>query len=83
MIGPYYADFACVALRLVVECDGDQHGRGDGPVRDAARDAYVTRAGWDVLRLPNGLVLHETEEAVAAVHARCLERQQLLDNSPR
>ena len=78
VIGPYYADFACVLLRLVVECDGDQHGRGDGPLRDAARDTYMTRAGWDVLRLPNGLVLHKTEDAVAAVYTRCLERQRLL-----
>ena len=73
-IGPYYADFACVALRLVIECDGEQHGRDEGAIRDAARDAYLLRAGWDVLRLPNGLVLHRADDAIAAVVARCEER---------
>ena len=76
-IGPYYADFACVALRLVVECDGDQHGR-DERMRDAARDAYLARTGWDVLRLPNALVLHHTDDALDAVRARCEERQLFL-----
>ena len=77
-VGPYYADFACIALRLVIECDGDQHGRDEGRIRDAARDAYMARKGWDVLRLKNELILCRTEDAVAAVHARCMERQQFL-----
>jgi very-short-patch-repair endonuclease len=27
-IGPYVADFACLAARLVIELDGSQHNRG-------------------------------------------------------
>ena len=77
-VGPYYADFACLALRLLIECDGDQHGRDAGRLRDAARDAYLTRTGWNVLRLPNALVLHRTDEALDAIRAHCEERQLVL-----
>jgi very-short-patch-repair endonuclease len=38
-IGPYVADFACLASRLVIELDGSQHG--DEPTR--RRDAVRTR----------------------------------------
>ena len=62
----------------MVECDGDQHGRDDERLRDAARDADLIREGWDVLRLPNALVLHRTDEALAAIRARCEERELFL-----
>ncbi|GAB4519301.1 MAG: hypothetical protein Tsb0010_03590 [Parvularculaceae bacterium] len=52
-IGPYVADFACVEARLVVELDGDQHGRDDAPLRDKDRDAFMEKEGWTVLRFRN------------------------------
>jgi very-short-patch-repair endonuclease len=30
VIGPYIADFACLAQRLIVEVDGSQHGDDEG-----------------------------------------------------
>jgi len=36
--GPYVADFACVAARLIIEVDGSQHGRGDLCKRDERRN---------------------------------------------
>ena len=45
-IGPYFADFACMEGRLVVEVDGDQH-RAE---RDARRDALVAELGFRTLR---------------------------------
>jgi very-short-patch-repair endonuclease len=30
VIGPYIADFACLAERLIVEVDGSQHGDDEG-----------------------------------------------------
>jgi BirA family biotin operon repressor/biotin-[acetyl-CoA-carboxylase] ligase len=45
-IGPYIADFACRAARLVVELDGGQHGTD----YDLRRDAYLRHKEWRVLR---------------------------------
>ncbi|HEY1086229.1 MAG TPA: DUF559 domain-containing protein [Archangium sp.] len=64
-IGPFFADFACVEAMLVVELDGAGHD----PVKDAERAAYLSRAGWRVLRLGNDVVastLHAVLETIAA-----------------
>ena len=55
-IGRFVVDFVCVEARLAVELDGEQHGRGDAPTRDAARDAFIEAAGFRVLRFWNGEV---------------------------
>jgi very-short-patch-repair endonuclease len=47
-IGPYFADFACLEARLVVEVDGDHHG--DQLVYDARRDRRLSELGFRVLR---------------------------------
>ena len=47
-IGPYFADFACLEARLVVEVDGDHHG--DQLVYDARRDRRLSELGFGVLR---------------------------------
>ena len=36
-IGPYVADFACLAARLVIEIDGSHHGAGEQHQHDLAR----------------------------------------------
>jgi len=55
-LGPYIADFACHALKLVIEVDGGQHS---GSTRDAARDEWMTREGYRVLRFWKNEVLGE------------------------
>lgn len=52
-IAPYIVDFACLDARLVIELDGDQHGRGDAPTRDAIRDAAIEAAGFRIERFWN------------------------------
>ena len=47
-IGPYFADFACVAHKLVIEIDGDHHAFQKEA--DARRTAMMEREGWRVLR---------------------------------
>jgi very-short-patch-repair endonuclease len=49
-IGPYVADFACVQHRVVIELDGSQHAESE---TDAARDRYLAKLGWRVLRFWN------------------------------
>lgn len=51
-VAGYFADFACRALRLIVELDGEQHF--DQRAYDDRRTAFLERAGWTVIRFPNG-----------------------------
>ena len=62
-IPPYFADFACVEARVVVEVDGGQHG---GP-RDATRDTVMRAAGWRVLRFWNDEVLRNRDGVLTRI----------------
>jgi very-short-patch-repair endonuclease len=50
-VGRYYADFACVERRLIVELDGEGHLQTYA--HDFARGRSLARAGYRTLRLPN------------------------------
>jgi very-short-patch-repair endonuclease len=52
-IGPYFADFACRAAKLVVEVDGVTHGSDDEVRYDADRTRFLEAQGWRVLRVWN------------------------------
>ncbi|WHZ10416.1 MAG: hypothetical protein OJF60_000855 [Burkholderiaceae bacterium] len=54
-IGPYFADFACLEIGLVVELDGGQHV--EAAAYDAARTLAMEREGFRVLRFWNNEVL--------------------------
>lgn len=47
-IGPYFADFACVSQKLVIEIDGEHHAFQ--VEADARRTAMLEAAGWRVIR---------------------------------
>jgi very-short-patch-repair endonuclease len=47
-IGPYFADFACVSKKLVVEIDGEHHAFQ--VEADASRTAAMEQRGWRVAR---------------------------------
>jgi len=53
-IGPFIVDFACRERRLVVELDGGQHAES---AKDAARDVYLARENYRVIRFWNNDVL--------------------------
>jgi very-short-patch-repair endonuclease len=58
-IGPYVADFACLAQRLIIEVDGGQHD--SRATQDDARTAWLERQGFRVLRFWNNEVLGNVE----------------------
>jgi len=58
-IGPYIADFACFARRLVIELDGGQHASAQS--YDEARTRYLESQGWRVLRFWNNDALANPE----------------------
>ena len=72
-VGPFYADFLCRSLKLVVECDGISHDRT--PEADARRDAWMQRGGYTVMRFTNADVLGHVEGVVIAIRAE-IERLQ-------
>jgi very-short-patch-repair endonuclease len=74
-IGPYFADFACHAKRLVIELDGGQHGDALHAASDAKRDAYMRQAGYRVLRFGNNDVMQNIE-GVLEVIAEALSTPQ-------
>ncbi len=71
-IGPYIADFICVAARLVIEIDGDQHAKS--AAYDAARTRCLERCGYRVMRIPTHEVLHDIAAVLDHVHLAIEER---------
>jgi very-short-patch-repair endonuclease len=68
-IGPYFADFACHAARLVIELDGGQHNEARGLARDARRSADLESRGYRVLRFWNNDVLGNVEGVMETIAA--------------
>lgn len=66
-VGPYVVDFFCAEHRLAIELDGGQHRRGDEPVRDARRTAYLASRGIKVVRFTNLEWFYETDEVIRSI----------------
>ena len=73
-IGPYFADFLCRELKLVVECDGFSHDLR--PQHDAARNRWMREAGYTVLRFTNADVLKNTEGVLETIRIEALRLQE-------
>jgi very-short-patch-repair endonuclease len=58
-IGPYFADFACIEAKLIVELDGGQHVEAAG--YDENRTRFIEAQGYRVLRFWNNEVLAQTD----------------------
>ncbi|WP_421998753.1 endonuclease domain-containing protein [Reyranella sp.] len=70
-IGPYFADFACVSRRLVIEIDGDHHA--DRVESDLRRTAFMEGQGWRVVRFGARDVVESPEGIWAAIQAEISE----------
>ncbi len=70
-VGPYYADFACRACKLVIELDGSQHADS---AYDDKRDAVLIALAYRILRFWNADVVGSIdgvcETIVAAIEGR-------------
>lgn len=58
--GAYVLDFFCPRHRIAVEVDGEVHGRGDAPVRDA----WLIGEGISIMRIRAADVLRDVEAVV-------------------
>jgi very-short-patch-repair endonuclease len=68
VIGPYIADFACLAERLIVEVDGSQHGDNEGLRRDDVRTRWLQSEGYRVIRFWNNDVMSRTDAVLETIH---------------
>jgi len=66
-IGPFFADFACHQLCLIIEVDGGQHNDPHHAARDALRTQYLNARGYRVLRFWNNDVLHNIDGVCEAI----------------
>jgi len=73
-LGPYRLDLAYPAVRLAIEYDGRDHREPGRAVRDLRREAYLTRCGWDVLRLRASAV-YDARETAIRVHRELVGRE--------
>ena len=75
-LGPYFVDFCCLGLKLIVELDGDQHGQPDAIAYDNARTSYLKKQGFTVLRFWNHQVFREIDSVLDTVAALIAERER-------
>jgi very-short-patch-repair endonuclease len=71
-VGPYELDLAYPAVRIAVEYNGRDHLDPDRALRDLAREAYLTAAGWIVLRFGAYLVMRRPDLVAERVRARLI-----------
>ena len=64
-IGRYFADFACVSRKLVIEIDGDHHANQIDA--DTRRTADMEREGWRVVRFAANEVVANREGIWASI----------------
>ena len=64
-IGPYFADFACVARKLVIEVDGEHHTLQ--LEADSRRTDFLEQAGWRVVRFSASEAVQNPEGVWTAI----------------
>ncbi|HYH30720.1 MAG TPA: DUF559 domain-containing protein [Pseudonocardia sp.] len=69
-VGPYQLDLAYPAVRIAVEHNGRDHLDPDRALHDLEREAYLTGAGWVVLRFGAYLVIRRPDLVAARVRCR-------------
>ncbi len=74
-IGPYVADFACLAAKLIVEVDGGQHFEPEHIAHDERRSAFLAAQGYRVLRFSN-LDVMKNKSGVLETIAAALENRE-------
>ena len=74
-VGEYVLDFYCPAAKLCVEVDGVHHLMEEEVARDARRTAFLEERGITVLRVPNEVLLKQSD-VVASVILQELSKRE-------
>jgi len=68
-VGAWVIDFACPAIRLAIEVDGESHRDAEQPQWDAMKTEFLHLSGWRVLRVTND----DVYQSLSVVEARIVE----------
>ncbi|HEX3501931.1 MAG TPA: endonuclease domain-containing protein [Xanthobacteraceae bacterium] len=68
-IGPYIADFGCMAARLLIEVDGSQHAEAENKTHDDVRTRWLEREGYRVLRFWNNDITKSMQGVMETIYA--------------
>jgi very-short-patch-repair endonuclease len=68
-LGPYVADFACMAARLLIEVDGSQHGNVQNKIKDDERTNWLKSEGYRVVRFWNNEITENIDGVLDTIHA--------------
>ena len=71
-LAPYFADFLCLTLKLIVEIDGGQHAESES---DVIRTKYLEGLGFKVIRFWNSEVEESLEGVVLRIEEALAERR--------
>ena len=66
-IGPWVADFACPAIKLVIEVDGPSHDTEDQQAWDEMKTEYLRTSSWRVIRIKNADIYQALGEVAARI----------------
>ncbi len=78
-VGPYFADFCCRKVRLIVELDGSQHADSH---HDQRRDDFLTASGYSVLRFWSHDAVKATPRVCETILAALDERLSEATDAP-
>jgi very-short-patch-repair endonuclease len=72
-IGPFFVDFCCPELKLIIELEGSVHSQPSVIKADASRAEFLKIESYFVAHFPNGMALKAPEEFIAKVKCLCEE----------
>ena len=70
----YIVDFVCLAVKLIVELDGESHDFEERQNADQNRDAFFVSEGFQVLRFTNKQVMSNLEDVVETIRQAAASR---------
>jgi very-short-patch-repair endonuclease len=72
-VGPYFADFLCEDMQVILEIDGGQHNDN---AKDEHRSAFLRAQGYDVLRFWNNDVLSNADGVLKSLTLTLSRRER-------
>ena len=67
IIGDYIADCVCIPSRLVIEIDGGYHGLPEQQKSDEARQQWLEKQGFTVVRFTNDEVIGDINNVIETI----------------